>query len=193
MTLSVRLATELELEAVWRLRYRCLIEEQGLACSDEQRRRGMLDDDADQLAAQFVAVGSDGVLRGTLRVNILSDGVPRPLDTMLAALGGRAPAPERTAVTSRLAIRSEDRASRVLGMLARVPYLHMVQRGVEFNLVFVQPHHTLLFRRMGFASMDGGTVRHPQAESVPMLLRCLDHAHLREIGSILRPRNGCER
>ena len=172
--------TAAELQAVHRLRYEIYVEEMGRPQphADHQNRR--ITDDLDA-HGHTLGIEADGELAGTLRLNLMVDGIGKYED--LYRLGDL-PHSERKPhmIVTALMLRASVRATGAMGMLFRAVYAHARTLGAEICWIDCNPPIVPLFEHYGFKPIT--TLPHPLFGHVHLMrLDLLDRAHLAAVRS----------
>jgi hypothetical protein len=173
-----------ERAAVFALRYDVVTCEQGvLADTSIDHVNRTVIDPADN-AAVILGAWRDGVLTGTVRLNLLRDGLASPYSEFLQLT--TLPQDERhlMSVCSRLLVGARWRGTSLPIRLAQSAIRHCVAAGLAWNYILVRPQMERFYTRLGY-QRAAASVDFPGVGSMSPLRLNLDPAFLRHIGSIL--------
>jgi hypothetical protein len=159
---TIRPVTErAELEAVFRLRYRVIVQELGDPAPDDAHERGMIEDPADATGHTLAAFAPNGQVMAAVRFNVVSEGLYRPCADMLATAGVSVTDPAATAITARFVAESGVRAGPLPIRLVCEGYRLFLARGIRRNLIYVRLRHEEFYHRLGYVTV--GEAVHPFA------------------------------
>jgi hypothetical protein len=158
--ITIRLVTDrVELEEVFRLRYRVIVQEMGDPAPADAR--GMVEDPADATGLTLAAFSPDNRVLAAVRFNVVSEGLYHPCADILAAAGVKVTEPAATALTARLVSEPSVRTSPVPIRLVCEGYRHFLGHGIRRNLIYVRLRHEQFYHRLGYFTV--GEAVHPSA------------------------------
>jgi predicted N-acetyltransferase YhbS len=181
MGINIRLASDREIESVFRFRYEVYVSEMGRSPHDADHVRRTITDELDSHATIFIAYdGTEivGTMRqhfGTIRSGFYADfyGMRR-----FAPLF-----PERCSVTSKLMVRPDLRGTSLGVRLCKCGYEAGIERGMRFDFIDSNPPLLPLYQRFGYRQFLA-EAPHPDYGMVHRLvLDYEDRAHLQRVRS----------
>ena len=180
-------------EAIYALRYAIYVELMGKSPPAADHQRRWIRDDLDASAHLYALRDADGLLVGTLRLNLLSKLddpqatlAPLPLGRLLQQLPTSA-----LSYTSRLMLLPAWRGGTMLGMLFNRCYGDAVAAGVRIDLCHAKPGLVELYEQLGYRRFCPGIALPGVGYQVPMLLALHDREHLRRSRSPLIRHPAC--
>jgi hypothetical protein len=189
MALSVRLATDGDMEAVGRLRYDVYVDEMGVRQKHADHRRRQLIEPLDETGEVLVASHGDELV-GTARVNLgtKSDFTATSETADLADYGRLfrmaelAPYfPRQVSVRTKLAVRPAYRGSPVMARLLFAGFRLQVDAGIEFDLSDCRPERLPLFQRTGYRQIHPQIMHPDDGPHVPVILVVRDRSYLERV------------
>jgi len=187
VTITLRLASsETDKAAIYRLRYRCYVEDQGLFVDEADHERGWMTDEDDRCSHLLMAE-EEGVLLGTLRVTTGQKTTFRQRlrsDYQLARFAAAVPEHE-IAVVTRLLVDPRCRRTNMVNDLIAMGFALAVRDGAALIVGSCEPHLVNRNLRLGFRTYGDVNARPRNSTVVRIAFPIGDHDHLRQIGSPL--------
>jgi hypothetical protein len=159
--------TRADVEAVFRLRYRVIVQELGDPAPADADARGMIEDPADATGHTLAAFDAAGRVLAAVRFNVFAEGVYPPCADILATAGATILDPTTTTLTARFVADTTVRSGPLPIRLVSEGYRLFLARGVRRNLIYVRPPLERFYRRLGYQPV-GDTV-HPKGGPVRVL------------------------
>jgi len=189
MTVEIRVAaTQVEREAVYRLRYKVYVEEMQIFGSKADHGRMMFEDEHDA-SARLIYAMDDGEMVGTLRLNMGVDAAFSAEFAQTYQLGRfrSAVGDDKIAILTRFMVKSAVRGTPLPFQLIREAAALTTKEGVELAFCDCQPHLIHLYRRLGFRSYDCPVYNDPEfGIMIPLAFVHGDLDYLQRIRSPLR-------
>jgi predicted GNAT family N-acyltransferase len=179
--------TRQEKEAIYAFRYQVYIAEMGKPYANADHERRQLYDELDELSLLlYVTVGAE--LAGTLRLSWgAHPRVAAAYQELFAwRLFERYPS-NSLSVTSRLAVATQWRRTRVTPLLFQTAYELSAAKGDKFNFIHCTPRVTPIMRRYGFRQFLPSFHDPNAGEQIPMVLAMADAEHFQAIRSPFLP------
>jgi hypothetical protein len=170
-------------EAVYAFRYQVIVKELKLDLPTVDHSRRIVIDPEDATGHLFVAC-QDGVVVGTVRMNLLRDGPVEPHVTLMGLAQLSLDEWRASSVTSRLLVTTTRRRTPLGIRLAQACYRHYRRVRLEWDHILVNSVLVRMYTRLGY-TLFGGSVIHPEiGEVYPMRLELNNEQHLRATGSV---------
>ncbi len=168
---------------VFAFRYQILACEQGAADPSIDHVNGTVVDPAD---ATGIVLGAwvEGVLAGTIRLNLLRDGPAPPYSDVLQLTGLPEDERRRLSVTSRLMVSTRWRGTPLGIRLCQAVIRHYVASELAWDYIVVRPAMERFYTRLGY-QRTARNVDFPGVGSLTPLPLNLDPAYLRHTRSAL--------
>jgi GNAT superfamily N-acetyltransferase len=167
---------------VFAFRYQVLACEQGVADPSIDHVNGTVVDPAD---ATGIVLGAwvEGVLAGTIRLNLLRDGPAPPYSDVLQLTGLPEDERRRLSVTSRLMVSTRWRGTPLGIRLCQAVIRHYVVAELAWDYIVVRPEMERFYTRLGY-QRTARNVDFPGVGSLTPLRLNLDPAYLRHTRSV---------
>lgn len=167
-------------EDIYRLRYEVYSASKGLGAM--HHARGSIFEPLDE-TGHIDAVFADDEMVAVIRTNYASKS---DLDDYLNRRGIDSSELEDCAVTSKMVVHSEFRASTMAARLAAAVYERLLQDHIRFSVIDIEPSLVSVYERLGYRICGRIPYRYPEVgEAVVMVLDVRDTVHLRKVQSAL--------
>jgi GNAT superfamily N-acetyltransferase len=160
--------TPAERHAVYAFRYSIIVEELGVDLPVADHTRKLVVDIEDQTSYIFAAY-RDGRIIGTIRSNILLEGLVEPHCTLLNLLSKEADSLDVVSVTGRLLVSPSLRGGPLAIRLCQACYGYGIEKGIQRDYILVKSNLLRLYQRLGYRSIIDSVV-HPEIGSVVGLM-----------------------
>ena len=147
-------------QAVYAFRYSIIVDELGIDIPAADHSKRMIIDPEDQSSRIFAAF-RDGNVIGTIRTNILSEGLVEPHSTLLQLGKVEECLPQEISVTGRLLVSPSLRGGPLAIRLCQACYEFGIDQGIQRDYILVKSNLLSMYERLGYRRLQG-ELFHPE-------------------------------